>query len=101
MYILMLAAENGALPGGKVGGVGDVIRDVPKALVKAGHEVTVITPGYQRFSKLPGACQVYTLTIDFCGSLETIAIFQLEVAEKVSGITHVVIENPLFAACGE
>lgn len=29
-HILMIAAENGALPGGKVGGIGDVVRDVPQ-----------------------------------------------------------------------
>ena len=31
-HVLFIAAENGALPGGKVGGVGDVIRDLPRAL---------------------------------------------------------------------
>jgi starch synthase len=34
--ILMLSAENGALPGGKVGGMGDVLRDVPRALAALG-----------------------------------------------------------------
>tara|TARA_R110000772_G_C13306676_1_gene439436 strand:- start:999 stop:2549 length:1551 start_codon:yes stop_codon:yes gene_type:complete len=97
----MLAAENGAIPGGKVGGVGDVIRDVPKALAKVGHEVTVITPGYQRFSKLLGARLLNTLTIDFCSSLEKISLFQLEGPEKVNGINHLIVENPIFAACGE
>ena len=33
-HILMIAAENGALPGGKVGGIGDVVRDVPVALAQ-------------------------------------------------------------------
>ncbi|MGD8419718.1 MAG: glycogen/starch synthase, partial [Gammaproteobacteria bacterium] len=31
-HVLMVAAENGALPGGKVGGIGDVLREVPAAL---------------------------------------------------------------------
>ena len=55
MKILMVAAENDALPGGKVGGIGDVVRDIPIALATAGHEVDVITPGYGAFSKLPGS----------------------------------------------
>ena len=29
LNILMVAAENDALPKGKVGGIGDVVRDVP------------------------------------------------------------------------
>ena len=28
MNILLVAAENDALPGGKVGGIGDVVRDI-------------------------------------------------------------------------
>jgi starch synthase len=55
MRILMLAAENGALPGGKAGGLGDVLRDVPLELAALGHCVDVLTPGYQHFSRLPGA----------------------------------------------
>ena len=50
MKILMVAAENDAIPGGKVGGIGDVVRDLPSALAAKGHEVDVITPGYGRTS---------------------------------------------------
>ena len=50
MKILMVAAENDALPGGKVGGIGDVVRDIPLALAGAGQQVDVVTPGYQAFS---------------------------------------------------
>ena len=32
----LAVAENGALPGGKVGGVGDVVRDLPLALERLG-----------------------------------------------------------------
>ena len=46
----MIAAENGALAGGKVGGIGDVIRDVPLALAAQGQAVSVVTPGYQALS---------------------------------------------------
>ena len=37
--VLFLASENGALPGGKVGGVGDVVRDLPKALASEALEL--------------------------------------------------------------
>ena len=35
-HIIMLASENDALRGGKVGGVGDVLRDLPRALASLG-----------------------------------------------------------------
>ena len=68
MRILMLAAENDALPGGKVGGIGDVIRDVPKALSNLGHNVTVLTPGYNAFSQLPGAKLIDQFSVTFAGA---------------------------------
>ena len=52
--VLFVAAENGALPGGKVGGIGDVIRDLPKALARAGWRVIVLTPGYGILSDADG-----------------------------------------------
>ena len=36
MEVLFVAAENGAIEGGKVGGIGDVIRDLPPALTVHG-----------------------------------------------------------------
>ena len=42
MHVLMVAAENDALPNAKVGGVADVVRDCPKALVEKGLDETSI-----------------------------------------------------------
>ena len=46
MHVLMVAAENDALPGAKVGGVADVVRDAPRALAKQGITVDVVIPDY-------------------------------------------------------
>lgn len=100
MHILMVAAENGALPAAKVGGIGDVIRDVPRALARAGHEITVLTPGYQSLSQLPDSQLLLTMTVRFGGALETLALYQITPAEPVPGVQHLVLEHPLFAACG-
>lgn len=100
MHIVMVAAENGALPGAKVGGIGDVIRDVPLALARRGHLVSVVTPGYQALSKLPGAELLQTLTVEFANSLERLSLYRIGPAPGSSGVQHLVLESPLFAACG-
>ncbi len=44
--VLMVASENDALPKCKVGGIGDVLRDLPAALLKQGCDVSVVIPSY-------------------------------------------------------
>mgnify|MGYP005991604635 FL=1 len=65
MKILMAAAENDALPRGKVGGIGDVVRDIPIALGKIDQQVDVVTPSYGSFSKLEGAKYVTSIDVSF------------------------------------
>src|SRR5690606_24206810 len=101
LHIMMIAAENGALPGGKVGGIGDVIHDVPRALARAGHRVTVVTPGYGTLSRLPGARLRHTLALDFCGTVEQVFLHSVEPEDNTAGVAHWLVEHTLFAACGE
>lgn len=111
MHIAMIAAENGALVGGKVGGIGDVIRDVPIALAQLGHQVSVITPGYQSLAKRNDSALLGALEVFFCGRTETVAIFCVEEATPMTGkggrkkalgsVNHYILEHPLFASCGE
>lgn len=96
----MLAAENGALAGGKVGGMGDVIRDVPVALAALGQRLTVLTPGYQRFSRLPGAVLVATLAVPFRQAREAVQLWHLPADPARPGVASLVLEHPGFAPCG-
>lgn len=100
----MVAAENDALPRGKVGGIGDVVRDIPLALANAGQEVDVVIPGYGRFSKLSGAQHITSLQVMFGGQLQSIDVFKISVENTVNTvskkITQWVIEHPLFAIGG-
>ena len=106
--ILMLAAENGALPGGKVGGIGDVVRDVPKALAKRGLDVTVLTPAYGVFSGLPGAKKIGSSNVNFGTDNTSFDFYEIPnnssgktVGKETKGsVRHIVIEHPLFSLCG-
>lgn len=99
-HILMVAAENGALPGGKVGGIGDVVRDVPLALANRNCSVSVITPAYGSFHKLPGAKLKQTLKVNFGGKLQALKLFQLSQSSEHKNVQHYVVEHPLFSQCG-
>ncbi|MEZ5488824.1 MAG: glycogen/starch synthase [Gammaproteobacteria bacterium] len=100
MHIGLVAAENDALPGGKVGGLGDVIRDLPIGLAKAGHEVSVITPGYGIFATGGEARELARLQVWFCGVPENLTVFEVKAPRSVPGVRHIVLEHPLFSAAG-
>jgi starch synthase len=100
MRIAMVAAENAALPGGKVGGMGDVVRDVPRALVRQGHSVDVIMPGYGRFSHLPGAEHRATLKAPFRHGEEPVELYRVLPEKNSEQPTLWILEHPLFSACG-
>ena len=98
-HILMVAAENGALPGGKVGGIGDVVRDVPTALAQRKCMVSVITPAYGVFGNLPAAILLQTLKVKFGGATEKLDLYRLD-GIGTNKVQHYVIEHPLFSSCG-
>ncbi len=100
LNILMLAAENGALPGGKVGGIGDVIRDAPVALAGLQHSVTVLTPGYGHFSRLPGATRIDTLQTVFRAQRDSVSLYRVPHQTGTAGVSCLALEHPLFSSAG-
>ena len=101
MKILMAAAENDAMPKGKVGGIGDVVRDIPIALANIGQQVDVVMPGYGYFSKLAEATHITSLQVMFANQLQSIDIYKVSIENASSGVSQWVIEHPLFAVGGE
>ena len=95
---MFLASENGALPGGKVGGVGDVVRDLPQALVAAGWHASVATPSYGTLHKLPGAARLATIEVDFRGTAQLVDIWN--VPTDNNGVQNIVFDHALFAQNG-
>lgn len=95
----MLASENDVIPGGKVGGIGDVVRDIPVALAKLGVQVTVVIPAYGAFHRLPQASLFGVVTTVYRGQPERIELYEL-FANRDPGVRYMVLHHPLFAAGG-
>lgn len=100
LRILLVAAENDALPGAKAGGVGDVVRDVPRELAGRGCEVTVVIPSYGSLASLAGAARRGTIDVEFAGSRCTVGIVEVHGRTSHGGIRHLVLDHPLFAPNG-
>jgi starch synthase len=101
MNILMAAAENDALPGGKVGGIADVVRDIPLALAAEGQRVNVVMPGYGSLSQHASAEHVTCISLNFAGRIEEVDVFKFPLENSHSNVTQWFIEHPLFALGGK
>ncbi|MGI9248802.1 MAG: glycogen synthase, partial [Woeseiaceae bacterium] len=97
--VIFLASENGALPGGKVGGVGDVVRDLPLALSVAGWRTSVATPSYGTLHKLPGAAHLATIDVEFRGSTQAVDVWNVTI--DGSSVRNIVFDHALFAQYGK
>ncbi len=104
MKILMAAAENDALPRGKVGGIGDVVRDIPRALAEIGQQVDVVIPSYGYFSTLENSQYITSLQVMFAGEIQTVEVFKVSANDSPNtsslSVSQWVIEHPLFAIAG-
>lgn len=101
MKILMAAAENDALPKGKVGGIADVVRDIAPALARAGQEVDVVLPSYGYFLHLPNAHYYGNFQVNFAGHTEQIDVYHVDLDDSQQGVKQWVLDHPLFSLGGE
>ena len=98
MHILFVAAENGALQGGKVGGIGDVVRHLPSSLASRSCRVTVVTPSHGFLHLQNGAVKVHSVSFLFRGYPHTVDIYEIGSAAKRRSVTHLVIHHPALGA---
>jgi starch synthase len=75
--VLLVAAENDALIKAKVGGMGDVIRDLPKALSDCGISADVAMPEYGFLKDYYCADKVTDIEVSFGGKMEKISIYRI------------------------
>lgn len=95
LNVLMIASENDALPNGKVGGIGDVIRDIPKFLGKQNVHVDVIVPGYQWHSKVNPCELVYSLQVPFRHEIKNVDLYKVNIQSE-DNVEQWVLEHPDF-----
>lgn len=93
MHVLMVAAENDALPHAKVGGVADVIRDAPKALAKQSVTVDIVIPDYG--FELGERRFVGEVTIAFNKIPHVLAFY--EILQGQHNVRQIVVSHPLFS----
>ncbi|WP_289169302.1 glycogen/starch synthase [uncultured Pseudoalteromonas sp.] len=96
MHVLMVAAENDALPNAKVGGVADVVRDAPKALAAQGVSVDVVIPDYG-FEQLQRE-YIGDVTVIFRAQPQVLSLFKI--SDDNTHINQFVISHPLFSQSG-
>ena len=96
----MLAAENDVIPGAKVGGIGDVVRDIPRALADKNTRVSVIIPAYGAFHERADAVAIATFTTQYRGSAQRIELHEVSPGRD-HNVRYFVLHHPLFAAGGK
>jgi starch synthase len=94
MHILMVSAENEALPGAKVGGMGDVVGQVAPALADCGGRVTVMTPSHGFLHTLPGAVPVGEMDFRFRGYPHRAELFEVPSRRPHGRVRQMVIHHP-------
>ncbi len=90
----MVASENAALRGGKAGGVGDVVRDLPVALASLGWRSTVIIPAYDFLHKNNEASLFAQVVVPFRGERLTVELWDARSAHP--SIRHILVHHPLI-----
>ena len=89
---LFVASENDAISNCKVGGVGDVIRDVPRQISMRGDRVHVVTPSYSRLHQ--GGTFVSKLNVQLREVTYVAYLYEVPAKEEDENITHYVIHHP-------
>lgn len=93
--ILMVAAENDALPDAKVGGIGDVVRDLPWALAEQGCVVHSVLPSYGYLHQLPGASLAARFPVQFGEGMEQVSLYQVPLSATKFATTPDADESPV------
>ena len=89
---LFVSAENDAIPNCKAGGMGDVVRDVPREISRRGDLVHVVVPSYCRLHQNGR----FITNIDFRlrGTIYKAELYEVAPKKEYENIKHYVIHHP-------
>lgn len=93
---LFVAAENDGLYKCKAGGMGDVVRDVPRQISERGDKVHVIVPAYSRLHK-DGMLKT-KLNFKLKGTTYSAELYEVIPKKEFNNIHHYVIHHPEIEA---
>jgi starch synthase len=97
LNLLMVAAENDGIVRCKVGGIGDVIRDIPAALADQGCKTSIVTPSYGFLHELGGSTRIAAIHFSFAGHPDQAVLYRVRPRNEASARSvHYVIDHPAF-----
>lgn len=97
MHVLMVAAENDAIPSAKVGGIADVIRDIPPVLANNNVAVDVVIPAHLNYNDTIDSRHVADARVNFSGSIEHVALYEIFLTDSAKNTRQFIIQHPLFS----
>ncbi|QBA64834.1 glycogen synthase [Muriicola soli] len=95
-HFLFVAAENDAIPNCKAGGMGDVVRDVPRQIAERGDEVHVVVPSYSRLQTK--GMLLRELHFSLNGKPYTAELYEVPPKKELKNIRHYVVHHPEIKA---
>ncbi|WP_373075753.1 glycogen/starch synthase, partial [Zeaxanthinibacter enoshimensis] len=93
---LIVAAENDGLVKCKAGGMGDVVRDVPRQISERGDTAHVVVPAYSRLHV--GGKFIMNLDFQLRGQAYTAELYEVTPKKAFDNLTHYVIHHPEITA---
>jgi starch synthase len=95
-HFLFVAAENDAIPKCKAGGMGDVVRDVPRQIAERGDTVHVVVPSYSRLHQ--NGTFLKELYFVLNGMPYTAELYNVVPKKEFDNLYHYVIHHPEITA---
>lgn len=93
---LFVAAENDAIPKCKAGGMGDVVRDVPRQISERGDKAHIIVPSYSRLHQ--NGTFKSQLNFRLRGMNYTAELYEVIPKKEYPNLYHYVIHHPEIKA---
>ncbi|MCF8714075.1 glycogen/starch synthase [Joostella atrarenae] len=93
---LFVCAENDGIYNCKAGGMGDVVRDVPRQIASYEDTCHVITPSYGRLHQ--NGTKITSLVFNYRGQSEEASLYEVPGKKENPFIKHYVIDHPAITS---